>query len=260
MNSIAVESLAIETPGSDTRIVEGLSFAIPQGGSLGLVGESGTGKTLTALSLCGLLPEPLRLVCGGMSVNGKELEWDNRLSWRDVRGRGIFMIFQSASLALDPTMRIGAQIAETLHETKGLKRKTARTRTTRLLEKVGLGPETERCLPFQLSGGMRQRVQIAIAMALEPSVLIADEPTTGLDPLIQIQILGLLDNLRRSFGISLLIISHDLRVIARMADSVCVMHKGRMVESGTVEEVFRTPRSPYTKLLIESVLKQEGIG
>jgi ABC-type glutathione transport system ATPase component len=260
MNAIAVESLSIENPRSGKSIVEGLSFSIPQGACLGLVGESGTGKTLTALALCGLLPEPLRLVCGGISINGKELEWDNRLFWQGVRGKGVFMIFQSASLALDPTMRIGAQIAEALHAAKGLKRKAARARTAGLLEKVGLGPETERCLPFQLSGGMRQRVQIAIAMALEPSVLIADEPTTGLDPSIQVQILGLLDNLRRTLGTSLLIISHDLKVIAQMADSVCVIHKGRPVESGSVEEVFRAPRSPYTKRLIRYVLRQEGIG
>ncbi|MGQ9669467.1 MAG: ABC transporter ATP-binding protein [Desulfosoma sp.] len=256
MLSLQIESLSIKSPGLPEAIVEGVAFEVPRGGSVGIVGESGAGKTLTALAVCGLVPEPLK--CSGtMRLDGREIDLGERKAFKDLRGRGVFMIFQSATMALDPTMRTSDQVCEALVRVKRLSRRAALHRTRELLSMVGLGNDIDNAWPFQLSGGMRQRVQIAIAMALEPSVLIADEPTTGLDPFIQIQILGLLDDLRKSLGTSLVIISHDLRVIARMTDFVWVMQKGRMVESGPVAEIFQAPRSPYTKRMIESVRNQE---
>lgn len=258
MLTLAVESLSIRSPYLPRPIVEGLSFEVSKGGSLGIVGESGTGKTLTALALCGLVPEPLRS-SGTMHLAGREIDMGERNSFRDIRGRGVFMIFQSAAMALDPTMRIGDQISEAVGCGNRLSRRAARVRTRELLSMVGLETELEKAWPFQLSGGMRQRVQIAIAMGLEPEVLVADEPTSGLDPVIQRQIIGLLEELRRRIETSLIIISHDLRVIGRMAETLCVIKEGRMVENGPAAEIFTLPSSPHTKRLIEQLLKQERL-
>jgi microcin C transport system ATP-binding protein len=246
-------SVSFDTPGGEVRAVRHVSFGIERGETVALVGESGSGKSVTALSIVQLLPYPLaRHPSGSIRFRGEELVGAPEAAMRRVRGDRIAMIFQEPMTSLNPLHSIEKQVNEVLFVHKRLSRAAARARTIELLRLVGL-PEAERRLdayPHQLSGGQRQRVMIAMALANEPDLLIADEPTTALDVTIQAQILDLLRSLQGKFGMALLLITHDLGVVRRMAERVCVMSRGEIVEAGPVTEVFERPRHDYTRRLL----------
>ena len=241
--------------GRDLAAVDDVSFVIGRGETLGLVGESGSGKSVTALSIIRLVTPPGRITGGRIELDGRSLlELDER-EMRPIRGRRIGFIFQEPMVALNPVYTIGYQIRETL-AVHGLARgQAARRRAVELMAAVR-GPEPHRRVreyPHQLSGGLRQRAMIAIALAAEPALVIADEPTTALDVTVQAQILDLLRDMRESLHLSLLLITHDLGVIAEMADRVAVMHHGRLVEQAPVDQIFRAPVDPYTRGLLAAV-------
>jgi microcin C transport system ATP-binding protein len=246
-------SVSFDTPGGEVRAVRGVSLEIARGETLGLVGESGSGKSVTALSVLQLLPYPVARHPGGsIRFDGQELLGAGEAVLRRVRGNRIAMIFQEPMTSLNPLHVVEKQIAEVLFVHKGLGRRAARARVLELLRLVRL-PEAERRLaayPHQLSGGERQRVMIAMALANEPDLLIADEPTTALDATIQAQILRLLRDLQARFGMALLLITHDLAIVRKMADRVAVMTQGEIVEAGPVAEVFGHPRHAYTRRLL----------
>jgi microcin C transport system ATP-binding protein len=246
-------SVSFDTPAGEVPAVRNVSFDIERGVTLALVGESGSGKTVTALSVLQLLPYPLARHPGGsILLQGEELLGAPEPVLRRVRGNRIAMIFQEPMTSLNPLHTIEKQVNEVLSVHKGLGRQAARARTLELLRLVGL-PEAEQRLdayPHQLSGGQRQRVMIAMALANEPDLLIADEPTTALDVTIQAQILKLLKTLQAKFGMALLLITHDLAVVRKVADRVCVMTQGQVVEAGTVTEIFERPRHAYTLRLL----------
>ncbi len=242
------------TPAGDTWVVESVGFEIPPGRTLALVGESGCGKTLTALSILRLVPPPGRIAAGRILLGDVDLLSLSERQMRAVRGNRIAMIFQEPMTSLNPLIPVGEQVAEPLRLHRRLAARAARTRAIELLRSVGLpAPEQRvRDYPHQLSGGMRQRVMIAMALACEPEVLIADEPTSALDVTIQAQILALVRHLQQQRGLSLLFITHDLGVVAQIADAVCIMYAGRIVERAPVAELFATPRHPYTQGLLRS--------
>ncbi len=236
--------------------VNKVSFTLGQGETLGVVGESGCGKSMTALSLLRLLPQPpARIVGGQVLFDGRDLLRLSTDEIRDVRGDAISMIFQEPMTSLNPVMTAGRQIAESLIRHRGMGRRAAMARSVEMLEQVRLPDPARRArdYPHQLSGGMRQRVMIAMAMATGPRLLIADEPTTALDVTIQAQILDLIDELQQRTGTALLLITHDLGVIAEMADRVVVMYAGSKVEEAPVEALFERPLHPYTIGLLASV-------
>ncbi len=245
------------------RAVDGVSLALKRGEILGVVGESGCGKSMTALSIMGLVPQPPGKIEGGsIRLDGQELVGLDEGAMRRLRGNRMSMIFQEPMTSLDPVMRIGKQIAEPLILHKGMSRSQAERHAVEMLRRVRI-PEPERRAreyPHQLSGGMRQRVMIAMALACEPKVLIADEPTTALDVTIQAQILQLMLDLRREFDTGILLITHDLGVIAETADRVVVMYAGRKVEEAPVGRIFANPRHPYTAGLLGSVPKLDREG
>jgi oligopeptide/dipeptide ABC transporter ATP-binding protein len=258
-NLLELQGLTVELPtaGGWVRPVNDVSLRIAAGESLGLVGESGSGKTMMALALMGLLPAGAR-VSGAASIEGTASAQTSLVAlrepeWRAVRGRQIAMVFQEPMTALNPVMRIGAQIAEAIraHNT-ALDSGEVRRRMLEALRRAAVPePETRaEQFPHQLSGGLRQRAMIAMALACGPRLLIADEPTTALDVTVQKQILDLLDRLRRELQLGLLFITHDLGVVAQVADRVAVMYAGRIVEEGPAREVFARPRHPYTCGLI----------
>lgn len=236
-----------------TEVVDRLSFSIQRGETLGLVGESGCGKSVSSLSLLGLLPQAK--VTGSIKLDGQELTTLSQDGWRRIRGRKIAMVFQDPMTALNPLLTVGRHLEEVLAVHKGLRGAPARSEATRWLEKVGIPDPTRRLSahPHELSGGMRQRVLIAMALAGEPDLLVADEPTTALDVTIQAQILELLASLRRELSMSMLFITHDLGVVERVADRLAVLYAGRLAEEGPVEEVLAQPRHPYTEGLLGSV-------
>ena len=238
------------------RAVDGVSFQLARGEMLGVVGESGCGKSITALSVMGLVPAPAGRIAGGsIRLDGRELVGLDESAMCRVRGNEISMIFQEPMSSLNPVMRIGRQIAEPLRLHQGMDRGAARARAIEMLDLVQM-PEARRRIdeyPHQLSGGMRQRVMIAIALACRPAVLIADEPTTALDVTIQAQILRLMAELRRELGTAIILITHDLGVIAESVSRVVVMYAGRKVEEAPVGDLFRHPRHPYTVGLLGSV-------
>ena len=237
------------------RAVDGVGFHIGRGETLGLVGESGCGKSMTALSLMRLVRPPGRAVGGTAWLNGRDLMGLGDREMRAVRGAELALIFQEPMTALNPVFTIGDQVAEALIVHGRAGHVEARSRAVELLREVRI-PDPERRArdyPHQLSGGMRQRVLIATALACRPSLVIADEPTTSLDVTIQAEILDLLRDMRASFGLSLLLITHDLGVVAGMADRVAVMYAGRIVETGPVRQIFAAPRHPYTQALLASV-------
>jgi microcin C transport system ATP-binding protein len=246
-------SVSFDTPGGEVKAVRGVSLDIAKGETVGLVGESGSGKSVTALSILQLLPYPTaRHPSGSIVFQGRELLGAGEATLRQVRGDRIAMIFQEPMTSLNPLHTIEKQVNEVLVVHKGLGRPAARARTVELLRLVGL-PEAERRLdayPHQLSGGQRQRVMIAMALANEPDLLIADEPTTALDVTIEAQILKLLRDLQARFGMALLLITHDLGVVRKMADRVSVMTQGEIVETGPAAEVFERPRHAYTRRLL----------
>jgi peptide/nickel transport system ATP-binding protein/oligopeptide transport system ATP-binding protein len=239
------------------RAVDGVSFEVRSGETLGIVGESGCGKTVTSLSILGLLPRPPARIEEGSSIrfDGNELVGAGERELRAVRGNEISMIFQEPMSSLNPVYRVGSQISEALRLHRGMDRKAARAETIRLLGEVGIAEPERRVdeYPHQLSGGMRQRVMIAMALSCEPKLLIADEPTTALDVTIQAQILDLLAELRAKHGMAVLLITHDLGVVAEVCDRVVVMYAGQVVETGSVQEIFADPRHPYTRGLLESL-------
>ncbi|MDN5366049.1 MAG: peptide/nickel transport system ATP-binding protein [Thermacetogenium sp.] len=237
------------------KAVNGVSFAVEAGKTLGLVGESGCGKTVTSLSLLGLIEPPGKILSGEVRLNGYDLLSLSQKQLRRVRGKEISIVFQNPMTSLNPVLTVGTQIIETIISHEGVSRAEARQRALDLLARVGL-PYSEKLLkryPFQLSGGMRQRVMIAIALALRPKVLIADEPTTALDVTVQAQILTELRRLQAEFDTAIILITHDLGVVAEMADEVAVMYAGSIVEYGGVIEVFESPGHPYTRALLRSV-------
>jgi len=230
--------------------VDGVSFQLDAGEALGIAGESGCGKTTTALSLIRLLPENARIVDGSVKLYGIDLVQKSDNALRRYRWREISIVFQGAMNALNPVHRLRDQIAEPLVERLSLSEKEARTRAGDLLELVGIPRKRGSAYPHELSGGMRQRAMIAMALACDPAIVIGDEPTTALDVMVQAQILQLLEDLRAKLGLSLVLITHDLSVIAETCDRVMVMYAGRVAEEGPVDEVFRRPRHPYTQKLM----------
>jgi oligopeptide/dipeptide ABC transporter ATP-binding protein len=235
--------------------VDGASFEVRRGEALGVVGESGSGKTMALRAIVGLLPRAGRLAGGSVRFEGKELVGARPERLRAIRGREIAMVFQEPMTALNPVMRAGEQIAEGPLARLGLGRRRARERALELLRLVGVPDPVHRydAYPHELSGGLRQRVMIAIALSLEPKLLLCDEPTTALDVTIQDQILRLLASLREELQVSIVFVSHDLAVIAETCSRVAVMYAGQIVETGPVETVFREPRHPYTLSLLRSV-------
>ena len=232
--------------------VDGVSFRLDHGEALGIAGESGCGKTTTALSLVRLLPSNASIVSGSVKLYGIDLVPKNDNALRRYRWREIAIVFQGAMNALNPVHRVRDQIAEPLAERMGVSEKEAARQADDLLELVGIPKKRGSAYPHELSGGMRQRAMIAMALALRPAIIIGDEPTTALDVMVQAQILELLERLRRELGLSLILITHDLSVIAETCDRVLIMYAGRVAEEGSVGEVFRRPRHPYTQKLLSA--------
>ena len=239
------------------RAVDDVSFYLDRGKLLGLVGESGCGKSMTALSIMRLIAPPGNIVGGEILFEGQNLLRFSNAAMRDVRGNDIAMIFQDPMTSLNPVFTVGEQIAEALRLHRGLRRKAARQAAVDAMHEVSIPDPALRAddYPHQLSGGMRQRVMIAMALACDPKLLIADEPTTALDVTIQAQILELLNGLRRNRDLAILLITHDLGVVAEVADRVAVMYTGRIVEESPVNELFARPKHPYTEGLLRSVPK-----
>jgi microcin C transport system ATP-binding protein len=256
-------SVSFDAPGGEVRAVRGVSFDVAKGETVGLVGESGSGKSVTALSVLQLLPYPkARHPSGRIVFQGQDLLGADEATLQRVRGNRIAMIFQEPMTSLNPLHTIEKQVGEVLFVHKGLDRRAARTRTLELLRLVGLPEAAQRldAYPHQLSGGQRQRVMIAMALANEPDLLIADEPTTALDVTIEAQILKLLRDLQARFGMALLLITHDLAVVRKMADRILVMTQGEIVEAGAAAEIFERPQHPYTRRLLaaEPAPRQTG--
>jgi len=249
---LQVEELKTAFRGGDSAAVDGVSFAIGAGMTLGLVGESGSGKSVTSLSVLGLLPDTADIVDGRISYLGRDLVRMPKRDLRAVRGAEISMIFQEPGTALNPVFKVGSQVAETLRLHQRLSRREARDRVIELFREVGMPEPAQRIhsYPHELSGGQKQRVMIAMALACGPRLLIADEPTTALDVTIQAQILDLLRSLRDERGMAMLFITHDLGVIAEIADEVAVMHRGKLVEQGDVLSIFERPQHAYTRGLL----------
>lgn len=240
--------------------VDGVDLYIKKGEVLGVVGESGCGKSVTSLSVMRLIPSPPgRIVGGAMKFKGEDLTQATESRMRKVRGNEIAMIFQEPMTSLNPVYTIGDQIGETVRLHRKWSKKAARIHAIDMLKKVGI-PRPEQIVdeyPHQLSGGMRQRVMIAMAMSCDPELLIADEPTTALDVTIQAQILDLMRKLNRESGAAIMLITHDLGVVAEICDRVAVMYAGKVVEEGTVQDIFKNPQHPYTKGLIQSVPRMD---
>ncbi len=239
------------------RAVDDVSFYLDRGELLGLVGESGCGKSMTALSIMRLVPPPGRIFGGEILFEGRDLLKLSNAEMRDVRGNDAAMIFQDPMTSLNPVFTVGEQIAEALRLHRRLSRKEARMAAVEAMREVAIPDSELRAddYPHQLSGGMRQRVMIAMALACDPKLLIADEPTTALDVTIQAQILELLNNLRKTRELAVLLITHDLGVVAEVADRVCVMYTGKIVEESPVKELFVRPKHPYSEGLLRSVPK-----
>jgi oligopeptide transport system ATP-binding protein len=257
-NILEVKDLEISfsTYAGEVQAVRGVTFDLRRGETLAIVGESGSGKSVTAKSIMRLLPEANSIVKGGETLfEGRDLLSLSEKQMQGIRGSKIAMVFQDPMTSLDPTMRVGRQITESLRKHLGMSGQRAKERSVELLKMVGI-PNAEarlRQYPHQFSGGMRQRVVIAIALACDPQILIADEPTTALDVTIQAQILELLRELQERIGTSVILITHDLGVVAQTAHRVAVMYGGKIVETGTVREIFYNPQMPYTWGLLSSI-------
>jgi len=244
------------------KAADDVSFYIDEGELLGLVGESGCGKSITALSVMRLIAPPGKIVGGSITFKSEELLQASDHRMREIRGDDVSMIFQDPMTSLNPVYTVGEQIAEALRLHRGLNKNDAIAGAIEAMKEVAM-PAPERRIkdyPHQLSGGMRQRVMIAMALACNPELLIADEPTTALDVTIQAQILELLNELRQTRRLAVLLITHDLGVVAEVADRVCVMYTGRIVEESGVDEIFEKPKHPYTQGLLKSVPKLRGVG
>jgi oligopeptide/dipeptide ABC transporter ATP-binding protein len=255
---VEVNNLCVhfDTEAGLVKAVDGVSFHINKGETLAVVGESGSGKSVTSLAIMGLLPKPAGKLAGGsIRFNGIDLAQRSEAEMRRMRGTEMGMIFQEPMTSLNPVMTVGEQIAERLRTHERLSPRAARAKAIDMLRLVRIPDPARRAenYPHQMSGGMRQRVMIAIALACHPKLLIADEPTTALDVTIQAQILDLMRRLQAEFGMGILFITHDLGVVAEMADRVVVMYAGRAVEEAGVREIFARPRMPYTRALLRSI-------
>lgn len=261
---LEVNDLHTEFPtrGGAVRAVSGVSFHIDEGELLGLVGESGCGKSITALSVMRLISPPGKIVAGEIRFKGEDILSASPERLRKIRGNDIAMIFQDPMTSLNPVFTVGEQIAEAIRLHRNLDKQKAWDSAVEAMREVAIPDAARRAkdYPHQLSGGMRQRVMIAMALACDPELLIADEPTTALDVTIQAQILELLDNLRRTRKLAVLLITHDLGVVAEVADRVCVMYTGKIVEQASVGEIFGDPRHPYTQGLLRSVPRLRAHG
>ncbi len=254
---LEIDNLTVRFAGADgvAYAVNGVSYSLKAGEAVGVVGESGCGKTVTALSILRLIQSPGKIVGGRILFEGTDLLKLSDEEMRKVRGEKIGMIFQEPMTALNPVFTIGDQIGEGIRLHRGVGKKEARDRSIEALTKVGVPDPTSRidAYPHQLSGGLRQRAMIAMALALDPKVVVADEPTTALDVTIQAQILDLMNQMRKETGAGFVMITHDLGVVAQTCDQVVVMYAGRVVESGPVGELFDEPRHPYTRGLLASI-------
>lgn len=243
-----------ETDDGIVEAVNGVSLSLEKGETLGLVGETGAGKTTIALSIMGLLPyPPANIIEGCALVNGIDLNTADKKTRRSVRGKDVSMIFQDPMTALNPVLRVGDQIAEVIKQHNKVSDVKAIEKAKEMLVTVGISPERYRDFPHQFSGGMKQRVVVAIALACNPGLLIADEPTTALDVTIQAQVLNLMRDLKDKLGTALLLITHDFGVVADICDKCAVMYAGEIVESGEIEQIFSNPRHPYTIGLFASL-------
>tara|TARA_R110002111_G_C6005833_1_gene373859 strand:- start:4932 stop:5930 length:999 start_codon:yes stop_codon:yes gene_type:complete len=255
---LEVSELQVEfkTRSGVARVLDNIGFSLSSGETLGIVGESGCGKSMTSLSIMGLVPTPPgRIVGGTIRLNGEDLLKASEARMREIRGNQISMIFQEPMTALNPVFTVGDQIAETLILHEGLSKRDARGRAVEMLRAVKIPAPERRAheYPHQLSGGMRQRVMIAMALACKPSVLIADEPTTALDVTVQAQVFELLKELQNTTNSAIILITHDMGVVAEVADRIAVMYAGRIIETATTEELLENPRHPYTQGLIKCV-------
>ena len=251
------ERLSFFTPAGEVKALNGVSFSMEEGEVLGIVGESGSGKSVTAYSVMGLTAYPGKLIGGTINFNGHQIDKMSEKEMRKIRGNEVSIIFQDPMTSFNPVYTIGNQITEVICLHTGKSKKEAHDRAKELLELVGINEPAKRLkqYPHELSGGMRQRVMIAIALACEPKLLIADEPTTALDVTIQAQILELMQELRKKLGMSIIMIPHDLGVVASMCERIAVMYAGHIVEYGTADEIFYEPKHEYTKGLIKSIPK-----
>ncbi|MFT3689591.1 ABC transporter ATP-binding protein [Paenirhodobacter sp.] len=247
--------ITIPTARGDLNAVRGVDLTLAAGETLCLVGESGCGKSLTAMTLIGLGPKIARTTADRFGLLGQDMAGQKPRAWNALRGRGLSMIFQDPMTSLNPTLTVGRQLTEGVIRTEGLSRRVAEARAIDLLERVGIARAGQRLgqYPHQFSGGQRQRLMIAMALMSNPKFLIADEPTTALDVTIQAQILTLLAGLQRDLGLGLLLITHDLGVVAAIADRVAVMYAGRIVEEGPAAAIFRAPAHPYTAGLMAAI-------
>ena len=255
-NMLNIENLVIhyETDEEVVEAVNNISFQLKKGEVLGLVGETGAGKTTTALGIMGLLPSKVgHVIQGKIELDGENLFDKSEREMRKIRGKKISMIFQDPMTALNPVKTVGDQISEVVLLHNHCSKAEALKRAQDMLAMVGIVPERYKDYPHQFSGGMKQRIVIAIALACEPELLIADEPTTALDVTIQAQILDMMRSLQKKHGTSMILITHDLGVVAEMCDHCAVMYAGELVEYGTVEEIFDHPKHPYTKALYQSI-------
>jgi peptide/nickel transport system ATP-binding protein len=248
-------TISLHTHQGDVKVVEGIDFRVPVGSSVGLVGESGSGKSMTALAVMGLLPRGASITAGSIYFDGEELLTKEEEDMEKIRGKKISMIFQSSKTALNPLMTVGDQIARVYELRLGLSRQDAWKKTVELLAAVGISKPDMRARSFahHLSGGMAQRVMIGLMLACEPQLLIADEPTTGLDVTTEAQILDLIQEMRQTHSITLLLITHDLGLVANNCDLVGVMHAGHLVEYCPVRGLFNKPKHPYTQMFLSSI-------
>ena len=259
---LEIENLRTQffTSAGIVRAVDGISYDVNEGETIAVVGESGCGKSVSALSILRLIPDPPgRIVDGSIRFQGRDLLALNDAEIRDVRGKDIAMVFQEPMTSLNPVLTIGRQLTETLQQHLGMTSEQADARAVELLGMVGISEPARRLkqYPHHLSGGMRQRVMIAMALCCEPKLIIADEPTTALDVTIQAQILELMKDLTRRLGVALIVITHNLGIVARYADRVNVMYAGRIIESGTADDIYYNPRHPYTLALLKSVPRMD---
>ncbi|EFI69969.1 oligopeptide transport system ATP-binding protein [Lysinibacillus fusiformis ZC1] len=257
MNILEVSDLkiGIQQNKKDIAIVNGVSFQLEKGKTLGIVGESGCGKSMTSLSLMGLLPAGVNWQGGEVYIDQKQINKKSKKEWRKIRGKKVSMIFQEPMSSLNPVYKVGSQIMEMIHSHEKISRKEAHERAIDMLRLVGI-PRPDKVVneyPHQLSGGMRQRVMIAMALACGPEILIADEPTTALDVTIQAQILDLMKDIQEKLDMSIILITHDLGVVAEICERVIVMYAGEIVEEATVLDLFNQPLHPYTKGLLNSL-------
>ena len=256
---LRIEGLTVTPAANPQRLlVDNVSFALAAGRTTCIVGESGSGKSLSALAIMGLLPAALQRQAGRVVFQGNDLTTFTYAQMRDIRGKRIGMIFQEPMTSLNPVLNIGYQVGESLAVHLGLSGKTLKSKVAELLEQVGIPSSRASSYPDELSGGQRQRVMIAMSIACEPAMLIADEPTTALDVTVQAQILALLAELKQRMNMGMLFITHDFGVVADIADDVVVMFRGQVVESGSVGDVLGNPQHPYTRALLDCVPDAEG--